>query len=272
MQANPNIYDVAYTRANGKGQSAARLVRYLTRRPAEKDRPGRESDWHSLPEEQMFGNPESFRREADRRQRERLERHHRNGTDVGQDHSPQNVSYLHVVISPSSREAFRSEDFEAVIDPWIRDRKGRPCPYFAAVHYDDPEGPKVHLAVARDRIHKTRELPQLKEQTAELIQEREMLLERSRYPEHTQEREHIQERESTRKETHTMQDQQQEEQRQQEQEAQREAEEQTRQQEEEAQRDEEAQQEEEQQIEERRRQRLEREAQERDEQQHDREM
>jgi hypothetical protein len=162
-RVNPNIYDVAYTRPGARGQSAARLVRYLTRRPADKERPGRESEWLTLPDEQVFGNPVAFKEAASRRGRERLERHERNGTDAGQDHSPRNVSYVHVVISPSSREAFRPEDFKALIAPWVRDRKGRVCAYFGAVHYDDPEGPKLHLAIARDRVHRTKELPQLKE-------------------------------------------------------------------------------------------------------------
>lgn len=179
-RANPNIYDVAYTRCNPSNQSAARLVRYLTRRPHDKERPGRESDWTSLPEDQVFGNSEAFKQEANRRRRERVERHERRGTDIGQDHSPQNVSYIHVVISPGSREEFRAEDFGELVGPWIRDRKGRPCPWFAAVHFDDPEGPKIHLAVARDRVHKTKELPLLKERTAELIREREKLLELER--------------------------------------------------------------------------------------------
>lgn len=252
MQVNPNIYDVAYTRSNQRGQSAARLVRYLTRRPLDKASPGRESDWRTLHEDQVFGDSEAFVAAANRRRRERLERHERNGTDIGQDHSPQNVSYVHVVISPASREAFRSEDFGALLEPWIRDRKGRPCPYFAAVHYDDSEGPKVHLAVARDRVQRARELPRLKERTAELIRERETLLELERYPEITQDLE--QDHESVREES-PMQDRQREEE-------QREAEEQSRQQEEMQREANEGQREEDEQVEERRRQRLDREEQE----------
>lgn len=266
MQVNPHIYDVAYTRPDTRGQSAARLVRYLTRRPDDKERPGPESEWHSLPDEQVFGSPEAFKRAANRRQRERVESARRRDKDLGQDHSPQNVSYVHVVISPSSREAFRDEDWGALVGPWVRDRKGRPCAYMGAVHYDDPEGPKLHLAIARDRIHKTKELPQLKEMTAELIREREDLLEHERYPEQVRENDRQPEHEARREAT--MQDHQQ----------QAEAEEMSQQQaEEEAQRGqeshrEEGQRTEERQTAERRRRREEREAREREEDEHEREM
>lgn len=274
MNTTQNVYRASYTRPDARGQSAARLVRYLTRRPHDKEHPGRESEWESVPEEHTFGNAEAFKKEANRRRREKLHHHERNGSNIEQDHSQQNVSYLHVVISPRSREEFRSEDFEALMQPWIRDRKGRRCEHFAVIHYDDPEGPKMHLAIARDRIHKTKELPHITELTNELVEEREMLLERSRYPEHSythqRDLQQSQDHELTREETHPMQNQQREEERRREEEAQRETEQQARQQEE-TRREYEAQQEE-RQIEERRRQRLEREAQERDDNEHGREM
>ena len=265
-----NVYRATYTRPDASGQSAARLVRYLTRRPEDKERPGRESDWHSLPEDQVFGNAERFKEAANRRRREQVESSRQRGTDIGQNHSAQNVSYLHVVISPRSREEFRPEDFEALIDPWIRDRRGRRCEYFAAIHYDDPEGPKMHVAIARDRIHKTKELPRITERTNELVEEREILLEISRYPEHThendQQRDLQPDHEAIIEEQRAMTEQRNE---QREEEAHREAEEQARQQEEA--RREETHQDEEQRIEERRRARLEREARELEEE-HEQEM
>jgi hypothetical protein len=200
--AGPNVYRASYTRADAAGQSAARLVRYLTRRPADKERPGRESQWHSIPEEHTFGDAEAFKREANRRRRERLERHDRQGSDIGQDHSPRNVAYEHVVLSPRGREWYRPEDFESLIGPWVRDRRGRPCAYFAAIHFDDPEGPKLHLAVARDRIHRTKELPSIRARTDELVRERQMLRELERCPERARQRErqheHVAEREEER--------------------------------------------------------------------------
>lgn len=201
MQENPNIYDVSYTRCNPSRYGASRLVRYLTRRPEDKQRPGPESRWHTLPDEQVFGDAERFKEAANRRRRERVESARQRGKDIGQDHSPKNVSYLHIVISPSRRGAFEDEDFGALIDPWIRDKRGKPCPYLAVIHRDDPEGPKIHIAVVRDRLHKTKELPRLKELTRGIIRERETLLEHERYPEHVQERDHLhdhgQEREAT---------------------------------------------------------------------------
>lgn len=184
-----NIYDVSYVRCNPSRYSAARLVRYLCRRPRDKERPGRESGWYTLPKDRQFGDVEAFKREADRRRRERVASARQRGKDIGQDHSPKNVSYLHIVISPSRREDFENEDFGALIDPWVRDRNGKPCPYYAVIHHDDPEGPKLHLGVARDRIHKTKELPRLKELTHGIINEREMMLQPEREPE--PEREHV---------------------------------------------------------------------------------
>ena len=210
-QVNPNIHDASYTRPDARGQSAARLVRYLIRRPANKDRPGPESAWHTIPEEHVFGDAERFKSAANSRRRERLHRHRQNGTDIGQDHSPKNVAYEHVVISPKSREAFRPEDFEALIDPWVRDRRGKPCAYFAAIHYDDPEGPKLHLAIARDRIHKTKELPLYKDRTDALIEEREALLEQAMYPEQVREHQRGHDHEAHREETPIMEDRQREE-------------------------------------------------------------
>lgn len=182
-QTNPNIYDVHYVRAGSKGYSASRLVRYLLRRPVDKERPGPESEWRTLPEELTFGNAEAFKEAANRRRRERLESAQSRGKDVSQDHSPGNVSYLHIVLSPSRREEFSAEDFGALIEPWVRDKRGRVCPHFGVIHHDDPEGPKLHLAVARDRLHKKRELPQLKERTAEIIRERERLIDLEQRPE-----------------------------------------------------------------------------------------
>lgn len=264
MQANPNIYDVSYVRCNPSRYGASRLVRYLTRRPEEKTRPGPESRWHTLPDEQVFGDAERFKEAANRRRRERVESARRRGVDMDKDHSPKNVSYLHIVVSPSRREDFEDEDFGALIDPWIRDKRGKPCPYFATVHRDDPEGPKIHIAVARDRLHKTKELPRLKELTRGIINERETLHDLERYPEHAQERDPQPDHEARREAT--MQDRQREE------EAREQQAEQETQRKEEAQREEEAREEEERQIEERRREREEREARERDEDEHNREM
>jgi hypothetical protein len=174
-QVNPNIYDCHWVRCNSRGYSAARIVRYLTRRPVEKGQALRGAGWRELPEEKTFGDAEAFKAAANRRRRERLARARELGCDISQDHSPRNVQYLHVVLSPSRRHEFADEDFGALLEPWVRDGNGRVREYFAAIHDDDPEGPKIHLVVARVKLS-ARELPLLKERTARIIRERERLI------------------------------------------------------------------------------------------------
>lgn len=208
-QVNPHIYDVHYTRPTSGTQSASKAVNYLSRRYEEKEtdndredgqEPGRDSSWYTMPEDQQTGNAERFKEEAKRRSREKIESAQERGKDLDQDHSPGNVSYVHVVISPASRDEMSNEDFESLKEPWIRDRQGNVHEHYGAIHRDDPEGPKMHLLIARDRIDKKRELPEMKEQTAELIARRDREREQERSPgrEQGQERSQEQHRESSR--------------------------------------------------------------------------
>jgi len=202
-QSNPHVYHVSYTRPTSGTQNASKAVNYLSRRYQEKgadkesDREGgpeqtggptRESSWYTLPEDQQTGNAQRFKEEARRRSRERIESARERGKDLDQDHSPKNVSYVHVVISPASRDEFSNEDFIACKEPWIRDRQGNTHEHYGAIHRDDPEGPKMHLVIARDRIHKNRELPHMKERTAGIIAERDRLREHERGQEREKER------------------------------------------------------------------------------------
>lgn len=198
MAGQPNIYDVHWTRCNSNGYSAARIVNYLLRRPDEKDRPTRDARWSTIPEERQFGDARAFKEVADRRREERLRSARRRGKDISQDHSPKNVQYLHVVISPGRRQEFGDEDFGALIEPWVRDgRTGRTYEHFGAVHYDDREGPKLHLVVARDKLSK-RELPECKRLSDEICQERERMIDRDREPERLVTRDREPEREPDR--------------------------------------------------------------------------
>lgn len=188
MGVQPNIYDSHWTRCNSGGYSPARIVNYLLRRPNDKDRPTREASWHTIPKEQQFGDARAFKEEANRRREERLLSARLRGKDIAQDHSPKNVQYLHVVISPSRRDEFGDEDFGALIVPWIRDKGGRVFEHFGAVHYDDREGPKLHLVVARDKFSK-KDLLEAKERSDKICCERERLIDLDREPVRELERE-----------------------------------------------------------------------------------
>ncbi len=98
------------------------------------------------------------------------------------------MQYLHVVISPGRRGEFGNEDFKALAAPWVRDGSGRTFEHFGAVHYDDREGPKLHLVVARDKL-KTPELVEAKERSDGICRERGRLIDRDRAPEREPERE-----------------------------------------------------------------------------------
>lgn len=180
---NPNVFEVSYAHPAGHRRSAARIVRYLTRRPLDRDRPTRESEWRTLPKEQVFGDPETFKREASRRTRELREEAERRGKDLSKNKSARACSYLHVVLSPSRRAQFSDADFRAILEPWIKDANGRELPFFGAIHREEEGREHLHLVIARDKVEKRRELPRLKERTAEIVRERERMLVREREPE-----------------------------------------------------------------------------------------
>lgn len=182
MAVQPNIYDSHWVRCGSKAYSASKIVRYLGRRPEDKGRATKEGRWRDLDERDTFGNAEAFKEEANRRRAERLASAEERGVDIEQDHSPKNVQYLHVVISPRGREDMDREDFRALAEPWIRGEDGRLFEHYGAIHRDDPEGPKLHLVVARDKL-RTRELVAAKERGDGLVLERERAMGREGGPE-----------------------------------------------------------------------------------------
>lgn len=178
--AQKNIWKSNWTRCNSRGHSAARIVNYLLRRPDDKARPTRDARWSTIPDEHQVGDARAFKEAADRRKAERLRSARARGKDIEQDHSRKNVQYLHVIISPRSREDFAPEDFRALVEPWVRDaRAGCTYEHFGAIHYDDPEGPTLHLVVARDKL-KDAELEAAKERGDELVEERERMIDLDR--------------------------------------------------------------------------------------------
>lgn len=153
----------SYTGPGTRGQSAARLARYMEDRRQEREhqreyegerRDGREQEGERYEKAPTFGDRGQFVRAA----KERAEEGRRS-------------SYVHVVISPERGNEFSDKDFERLVEPWKHDRQGRECPYFAAVHRDT-EHTHLHVAVARDKFQKA-EYAERKEETRQRIEGRE---------------------------------------------------------------------------------------------------
>lgn len=177
-QKNPNITgQVSYTHPSSNSQSAYRATRYLTRRPEHGQEATREADWQELPPEQVLGNPKEFKREANERRRYWREKAEAEGKDLSKiKRDPECSSYIHVVISPARREEYSDEDMAALAAPWTRHRDGTEAPWFGAIHRDADHGPHLHVLVARGKVEKQRELPELRQQSESLMAEREMYL------------------------------------------------------------------------------------------------
>lgn len=161
----------SYTGPSTRGQSAARLVRYVEQRKQEREpekaledgrerEPGREQYENEQQEPERyekattFGDRDGFKEAAT----ERAEAGRRS-------------SYVHVVVSPERGNEMTDRDFERLVEPWTKDRQGRDCEHFAAVHRDT-EHAHLHVAVARDKFQKA-EYQALKDQTREKIEVRE---------------------------------------------------------------------------------------------------
>ena len=143
----------SYAGPRSRGRSAARLARYMEDRRRED---GRYEKARTYGERAAFVEAAKERAEAGRR-----------------------ASYIHAVISPERGRELEDKDFERLIGPWTRDRQGRECPYFAAIHRDT-EHVHIHIAVARDKFQKA-ELERLKERARELIASRQRLRAESWY-------------------------------------------------------------------------------------------
>lgn len=181
----------SYTGSGTKGQSAARLARYIEYRQRDAERePEREQEReqsYDYERAQTYGDREEFVEAA----RERAEAGRRS-------------SYVHVVVSPERGQEYEDRDFERLVDTWTRDRNGNELSHYAAVHRDT-DHPHVHIAVARDKFQKA-EYADLKEQSRDRMGERERMMVPEREPEmerlleREQERVREQERQPERKE------------------------------------------------------------------------
>ncbi len=176
---NPHVEDVSYAHPADSAKSPAKIVAYCLRRPHEADtgrrekrRAGADSVWETLPKEQIFGDPDAFKRAAYARTRALKVDAKRRGVDIR--HNKTGVwcnQYMHVVLSPANRRDLTNEDFGELTRPWIRDSNGREIPHFAAVHRDEVErGPHMHLCLVRDKFDPG-ELRALKEKTDALAAE-----------------------------------------------------------------------------------------------------
>lgn len=178
---NPDIEDASYVHSRDyyDGRDAGAVIRYLWRRPADKQDP-KSGGWYSLPPAQRLGNSESFTAAADERTAGVFAHHRRKGTQIQQNHAPWATSYVHVVISPADRHDLTTDQLRALSEPWIIDQDGEIMPHVGAVHYDGRRGPHLHIAIARDRFTRaelaglqaaTRGLSREMRQEMEMVQE-----------------------------------------------------------------------------------------------------
>ena len=181
---NPDIENASYVMAKDyyEGRDAGHLIRYLWRRPANKQAPrtGGRGSWYTIPANHRLGNAESFTAAANARTSAVFVHHRKKGTQIGQNYAPWATSYVHVVISPRSRDDLTAEQIAALSEPWITDQNGEIMPHVGAVHTDGRRGQHVHIAVARNNFE-SGELEALKVATRgmarELEAEREIVLE-----------------------------------------------------------------------------------------------
>ncbi len=179
-----DIEDASYVMAKDyyEGRDAGHLIRYLWRRPESKQAPsaGGPASWYTLPQEQQIGNAESFTAAANVRTSAVFAWHRNKGTDIKQNFAPWATSYVHVVLSPDSRNDLTTEQIASLVEPWITDGRGEILPHVGAVHTDGRRGQHVHIAIARDKFDRG-ELEGLKQSTRgmtrELERERQIVLE-----------------------------------------------------------------------------------------------
>ena len=160
-----------YVKPGQRGKSAGAMADYMDRgRERERDHeperrgerePGRKKEREYEPEQRplfssaAFGDRAGFVRTASSRGQNR-------------------TSYVHVVISPERGDVYQDRDFEALAEPWTRDRGDRkPCSYYAVIHRDT-EHHHMHLAAVRDRFL-PRELERLKAETRQTMKQVERL-------------------------------------------------------------------------------------------------
>lgn len=172
----------SYTGSGTKGQSAARLARYIEyrQRDTERDReqePAREQERDPERESQQEQSREqSYERAQTYGDREEFLEAAKERAEAGR-----RSSYVHVVVSPERGQEYEDRDFERLVESWTKDRNGNELAHYAAVHRDT-EHPHVHIVVARDKFQKA-EYANLKEQSRDRMGERERMMAPEREPE-----------------------------------------------------------------------------------------
>lgn len=193
----------SYTGSGTKGQSAARLARYIEYRQRDAEReqdrePEREQEREpeQEPEQEQSHDYERVQTYGDRNEFVEAAKER---ADAGR-----RSSYVHVVVSPERGQEYDNRDFERLVENWTKDRNGNELAHYAAVHRDT-DHPHVHIAVARDKFQKA-EYAGLKEQSRDCMEERERMMVPEREPEMERllerERELEQSREQEREQEH----------------------------------------------------------------------
>lgn len=150
--AGPNVWDASYQHPASYDRSAARLVAYLFRRPRDKVNATRRSAWVTVPEARRFGDARPFIRAANARTQEIREDARMRGKDPSKNKAPWCASFVNVVISPASREAFSDGDFGELLVPWVTGDDGRTLPFVGAVHREGGGKAHLHLGIVRDKF------------------------------------------------------------------------------------------------------------------------
>lgn len=156
----------SYTGAKTQGQSAARLSNYLQYRKQEREQDQEREDSSEGESSRSRESQERYEQATTFGDRGGFNQAARERSEEGR-----RSSYVHVVVSPERGNEMTDRDFERLVEPWTKDRQGRDCEYFSAVHRDT-EHAHLHVAVARDKFHKA-EYQALKDQTREKIEVRE---------------------------------------------------------------------------------------------------
>lgn len=162
---NPHIQDVSYVHPKDYygGRDAAAVIRYLVRRPDDKRDPAGGA-WRSVPRGHRVGDAKAFKVAAEERTRAIWDDAKRRGKTLAKNKAYWCTSYLHVLISPATRDALSPASLKALARPWITDGNGDTLPHFGAIHTDGRRGKHLHLVVVRDKLD-ARELRDLKAKT-----------------------------------------------------------------------------------------------------------
>lgn len=162
--SNPHVEDVSYQHPAGYDRAAVRLVVYLFRRPDDKKKAVRDSNWATIPKERRLGDAGAFIRAANARTRAIREDAARRGKDLSRNKTRWCTSFVNAVLSPANREGLSDEDFARLAGPWITGLDGEELPHVGAIHREEEGKAHLHLGIVRDKFTRE-ELQNLKDRT-----------------------------------------------------------------------------------------------------------